>query len=315
MKRGRSSEHLDETRLIERIRRWLGDASPAAPEGIGDDCAVVRASKSQLITVDPVVAGIHYSDKTPAAAIAAKLLKRNLSDIAAMGGTPRHAVISIALPPRHSLKWLQNFFRGLARCARRYHVQIVGGDCTATSGPFVASLTLLGDAPRRPLTRTTARAGDRLYVTGTLGGSLLGRHLRFEPRLSEGQWLAAQPHVHAAVDLSDGLGKDLGAILSPGSMAVVDTNALPASTAAKKLARTTARDLLDCVLNDGEDYELLFASSTGHHEHLTSQWRKRFATPLTCIGTVERHRRGRPEVRFEPPLPSHVRVHGHIHFR
>jgi len=316
MKRPRNASSLGEAELIVRIHRWLGDASPPPPAGIGDDCAVVGlSSKRRLLTVDPVVAGKHFSATTPPAEVAAKLLKRNLSDIAAMGGIPRQAVVALAIPGGQSEAWLAAFFRSLGRCARKYGVKIVGGDCSETNGPFVATLTLLGDAPTRPLIRGNARPGDLLYVTGKLGGSILGRHLRFEPRLEEGRWLAGRREVHAAMDLSDGLGKDAVALLRPGTRAVIDLLALPVSAAAKRYAKETSRHAIDCAINDGEDYELLIAAAHRYHDRLTTAWRRRFPTPLTCIGRVEKQRMPVPSVCFSPPLPAGISVQGHVHFR
>lgn len=316
MSRRRNARSLGESELIIRIRHWLGDVSPPPPEGIGDDCAVIGSgSKRGLVTVDSMVAGLHFSTTAPPAAVGAKLLKRNLSDIAAMGGIPRDAVVALALSGGQSETWLAAFFRGLGRCARQYGVRIVGGDCSETNGPLVATLTLFGDAPPRPLIRSNARAGDFLYVTGTLGGSILGKHLRFAPRLEEGRWLAGRRSVHAAIDLSDGLGKDAVALLRPHTRAIVDPQALPVSAAGKRYARNIRRNPTDCAINDGEDYELLFAAGSREHGRLTKAWRRRFSTRLTCIGRVESQRRATPDICFSPPLPAGIEARGHVHFR
>ncbi|OHE85516.1 MAG: thiamine-monophosphate kinase, partial [Verrucomicrobia bacterium RIFCSPLOWO2_12_FULL_64_8] len=190
---------LGEERLIACIRRWLGSASPPAPFGIGDDCAVVRAGRRPLlVTTDPVIYGRHFDDAVTPGAVGAKLLKRNLSDIAAMGGRPTAAVVSLALDPRVSQCWLEQFHRGLAACARRFRVKIVGGDVAQADRVLGAFLTLFGEAGGpRVVPRAGARIGDWIYVTGRLGGSGLGRHWRFEPRLAEGAWLARRPEVRA----------------------------------------------------------------------------------------------------------------------
>lgn len=178
-----------ELQLIANIRRWLGRTSPQSPFGIGDDCAVVPPSENLLlITTDPVIYGFHFDNTVPPRAVGAKLLKRNLSDIAAMGGRPRTAVISLALSPDTSVAWLRGFYLGLAACAREYQVKIVGGDITqGPAGLLGAFLTLHGESTgQRVVTREGARRGDHIYVTGSLGGSLLGHHHRFSPRLAEG---------------------------------------------------------------------------------------------------------------------------------
>src|SRR5882757_5125457 len=196
-----------ERKLIAGIRQWLGRASPAAPFGIGDDCAVIPPTKRhQLVTTDPVIWGQHFDATVPARAAGAKLLKRNLSDIAAMGGRPVAAVVSLALAPDTSVTWLRDFYRGLAADALQYRVKIVGGDITqGPKGFFGAFLTLHGESTgRRVVTRGSALPGDRIYVTGALGGSLLGHHYKFTPRLAEGAWLARRKEVCAMMDLSDG---------------------------------------------------------------------------------------------------------------
>jgi thiamine-monophosphate kinase len=270
---------LGEEKLITAIRRWLGTASPRAPFGIGDDCAVLPAARGpQLITVDPVIFGRHFDASIPPRAVGAKLLKRNLSDLAAMGGRPTAAVLALTLDPRTCLTWLEQFYRGLAACARRYRVPIVGGDIAQADGVLAASLTLLGTATgKRIVTRTGARIGDSIYVTGILGGSLpSGHHFKFTPRLAEGAWLAAQPAVRAMMDVSDGLAKDLHALTPPNAAPAIDAAALP----------LRPRCDLRAALTDGEDYELVFAlSARADSAALSSAWARAFPrTRLTRIG-------------------------------
>lgn len=275
-----SVSSLGEGRLITAIRRWLGDASPRAPFGIGDDCAVVPSSgRPMLITTDPVIYGRHFDATVPARAVGAKLLKRNLSDIAAMGGRPVAAVISLALDGDTSAAWLRDFYRGLAADARRFRVQIVGGDITqAPAGFFGAFLTLHGEAEGpRAVTRNGARLGDRLYVTGALGGSLLGGHYRFTPRLAEGSWLARRAEVRAMMDVSDGLGKDLDSLTPRGLAPALQAAAIPVSAAAKRTAARSGRSALAHALGDGEDYELLIVVAREADEAVLQRaWRRRF---------------------------------------
>jgi thiamine-monophosphate kinase len=279
---------LGETRLIESIRRWLGDVSPPAPFGIGDDCAVLPASRrQQLVTTDPVIYGRHFDDSVPARAVGAKLLKRNLSDLAAMGARPTAAVVSLALDPRVSTRWIGDFHRGLAAAARRFSVAVVGGDVSQSDGFLGAFLTLFGEAagPRIVL-RTGARTGDWIYVTGTLGGSLLGHHWRFVPRLAEGEWLSRRNEVRAMMDVSDGLAKDLCALTPSGSWPAIEETAVPISSAARALARQTGQAPLLLALGDGEDYELTFAvARRADRAALERAWRRRFPRlRLTCLG-------------------------------
>lgn len=278
-RRSDSVASLGERRLIGEIRRWLGSASPPAPFGIGDDCAVLPGMRGRLLlTVDPVVHGRHFDDSVPARSVGAKLLKRNLSDLAAMGGRPAAAVVAIALDPRVRLSWLEGFYRGLAASARRFRVPLVGGDVAQADGTLVASLTLLGrPAGSRVLTRTGARMGDLIYVTGALGGSRRsGRHHSFPPRLAEGAWLARQRQVRAMMDLSDGLAKDLPCLTPPGAEPSVFAATLPKNRGAS----------LEAALGEGEDFELLFALARRSDSAAFEQaWRRAFPrTRLSRIG-------------------------------
>ena len=282
---------LGEQKLITAIRRWLDDTSPATPFGIGDDCAVLPASpRRQLVTVDPVIYGKHFDDSVPPRAVGEKLLKRNLSDIAAMGGHPRAAVVALALDAKINTRWLAAFYRGLASASRRYRVPIVGGDISHQSGGFAATLTLIGEASTdRVLTRQGARNGGWIYVTGTLGGSLLGHHYTFTPRLDEGRWLATQSEVRSMMDLSDGIAKDLAALTPFGSVPALEGPAIPVSSAARRLARTSEKTPLHHALTDGEDYELLFTvASRTDRIAFESSWKRKFKTRLSCIGRFAR---------------------------
>jgi len=273
---------IGEEALIRRIRLWLGKASPGSPAGIGDDCAVIRPARGRgLLTVDPVALGVHFDLRVPPRAVGAKLLKRNLSDIAAMGGRPLAAVVALALDGRVSIRWLGEFYRGLARESRRYKVPIVGGDVARLPGTFVATLALAGEAAGRVLTRTGSRAGDWIYVTGALGGSLAsGHHHLFEPRLAEGAWLARRRDVRAMLDVSDGLAKDLAALNPRGAAPAVFGAMLPRRRGA------SVRN----ALCDGEDYELVFSVASGARRgSLEKAWRGAFPrTRLTCIGRFVR---------------------------
>ncbi len=295
---------LGEEKLILALRRWLGSASPRTPFGIGDDCAVLPASRGrQLITVDPVIYGRHFDDSVPPRAVGAKLLKRNLSDLAAMGGRPTAAVLALTLDARTHLHWLESFYRGLAASARDYKVSVVGGDVAQADGIIAASLTLLGEATGpRILTRTGARQGDAIYVTGHLGGSLsTGHHHTFKPRLAEGAWLARRAGITAMMDVSDGLAKDLRSITPLRSAPAIDPASIPLRRGAD----------LRAALTDGEDYELVFTLAS--HVNSTAferAWSHAFPrTRLSRIGCFVSARR----------LPSEAldlsNLHGYEHLR
>jgi len=278
---------LGEERLIANIRNWLGRVCPPSPRGIGDDCAILPAPRhTQAITVDPVIYQRHFDDNVPPQAVGAKLLKRNLSDLAAMGARPTAAVVALTLDPGVRTAWLEQFYRGLSRCADYYGVEIVGGDIAQANGSLAASLTLLGEAVRkRMVTRSGGRNGDWIYVTGKLGGSRLGWHYRFTPRLKEGAWLAAQREVRAMMDLSDGLAKDLHALTPRGTQPALLSSQLPVSTAARRLAKATGRSPIDHAVSDGEDFELLcIVDGKADRATFERRWAKRFNLSFRCIG-------------------------------
>lgn len=281
-KRADSVAALGETALLGAIRNWLGDAAPTEPFGMGDDCAVLpRGHEARLVTVDPVIYKRHFDDSVKPRDVGIKLLKRNLSDLAAMGGRPTAAVLALTLDPRTSLRWLENFYRGLAACARRYGVPIVGGDIAEAPDTVSASLTLLGQpVGRRVLARKGAALRDWIFVTGTLGNSLRsGHHFKFTPRLAEGAWLAQQNEVRAMIDVSDGLAKDIKSLTPPGLHPEIDATKLPLRRGAD----------ITAALSDGEDYELLFVVAARTDPTVFARkWKQYFPrTKLTCLGRFE----------------------------
>lgn len=304
---------LGEVALIGAIKRWLGDVNPPSPAGIGDDCAVLPAARiQQVITTDPVVFGKHFDASIAPSDVGAKLLKRNLSDIASMGAKPTAAVVALVMDGTVKREWLQQFYQGLAAVARKFGVKVVGGDVAQAPRTLTACLTLVGEATtRRILTRTGARAGDWIYVTGQLGGSILGHHYRFSPRLPEGQWLAKNREVRSMMDVSDGLGKDLPA-LAPigGAWPALSASAIPISPAAHTLAGRSGRTALDHALNDGEDYELVFTlAQQADRLAFEKAWRRRFKTKLSCIGFLAT---AKTKMKHAIPLKTY---RGYEHFR
>ncbi len=282
---------LTETAIIDRVVAALADACPPFPAGPGGDCAILpsgHARPYRVSTIDSVVFGRHFDLSCPGAKAGAKLVQRNLSDLAAAGATPGDAVLSILMGADVDAAWLEDFAHGAGRAAARAGLQLVGGDvCRTQPGTFSATLAVQGFA-YRVLTRRTAQVGDVLFVTGQLGGSRYGHHLDFQARLAEGEWLCAQGAVTACTDLSDGLAKDLPGLLGPKLDARVDVAALPVSDAAKALAKSDGKPVLEHALQDGEDYELLFAVSADRADLLEASFRKAFPlTPLTRLGTVE----------------------------
>ncbi len=283
---GQTVGAIGESALLREIRDWLGAVTPPPPQGMGDDCAVLPsdAGDFNLVTVDALFYGRHFDDSMHPSDAGAKLLKRNLSDIAAMGGKPHCAVMGLTMPARLKLEWLRNFYEGLRETAEAYQVTILGGDVCESENALGGHLMLLGCA-RRPLTRTGARTEDTILVTGMLGGSALGKHHNFTPRIKEGIWLAEQPEVHSMIDLTDGLLKDLPALVPSDCSAALERKALPVSAAARELASELTAEAH--ALSDGEDYELLFTLDGGTNpEIFIKKWKESFDTELTVIGKM-----------------------------
>lgn len=247
--------------------RWLRDRTPADPRvlvGPGDDCAALRPpARELLVTTDMLMDGTDFilAEVGPRR-VGRKAMNANLSDIAAMAGTPTAAVVSVALPPG-GRDIAQELYLGLRDAADAFGVAVVGGDTNSWSGPLVISVTALGEATGRgPVRRGGARPGDFLFVTGPLGGSILGRHLDFTPRVREALALHAAVDLRAMCDISDGLSADLNHICEESRCgAVLVAEAIPISDAARALGRTSGRAPLQRALGDGEDFELVFAVS------------------------------------------------------
>ena len=269
---------IGEVSLIARMRRHLGRASSVIA-GIGDDAAVLRtpAGRRLLFASDMLVEGVHFRRRlVPAPWIGWKALACNVSDIAAMGGVPWWAVVSLGIPPATSVRFVDGLYAGLERCARRFHLSVVGGD-TVRAPQVVVDVAILGTVEPKYLTlRSGAQAGDVLFVTGRLGGSYRsGQQARFVPRLREAQALVRRVRIHAMMDLSDGLASDLWQMSRASRVTLrVEASRIPISRAARTLRH---------ALMDGEDFELLFA--VGPHEAKRVPNRLG-STPVTRIGRV-----------------------------
>ncbi|MCH6257273.1 thiamine-phosphate kinase [Puniceicoccaceae bacterium K14] len=311
---------IGESKLIMLIQEWLGPCSPTSPEGIGDDCALISlpAIGRQLATVDPVIFGKHFDNSVSPENAAAKLVKRNASDIAAMGGVPNYALLSLSVPENVRVDWLERFYHGLAQSATSLQIKISGGDLSHNNDSHLsASLSLMGwlDENSRPLLRRTAISGDPVFVSGSLGGSLYGKHYSFNPRLKEGQFLSSQNTRIACLDLSDGLGKDASSLPAPGFAIEIDASALPISDDAEALSQQTGHPPAHHAANDGEDYELLFSIPAENEANIVAEWKNRFQTPLTKIGIVVSK-----ENQLDPDIslinnPMNVKLAGYEHLR
>jgi thiamine-monophosphate kinase len=283
-----------ELELIDWIRRrgLAGDRAGRVRVGPGDDCAVLAAPRpgfELLLKTDGLVDGVHFSSSARPAEVGVKAVCRPLSDVAASGGRPVAAVVFVALNRYHAGAWARGFQRGLERAAKRHSCPVVGGDVSGTKGPTTIATALLGEVRRgRALLRSSAQPGDILFVTGRLGGSILGKHLRFAPRLAEGEFLAGLRGAGACIDVSDGLTRDLAHILreSGGLGAELGAGRVPVSAAARRMPGSA----LEHALSDGEDYELLFTVRPGRAAALRRRWP--FRTKLSAIGLVTRRESG-----------------------
>lgn len=309
---------MNEFELIALLTRGL-PAHEAVRVGPGDDCAVLDLGvpgQWVLFKTDAVVEGIHFTREAAPEQIGHKALARCLSDFAAMAGTPTAAVVTLALPQNHDVKFIEAIYAGMNRLAGRHHVAIVGGETTANPERLLLSLAVIGTVPReRCVLRSGSKPGDAIFVSGALGGSIHGRHLDFEPRLIEARWLAERFAIHAMIDLSDGLAGDLRHLLNAASVgAELLQDAIPISRQARLHARehSSAKTPLAAALSDGEDYELLFTLASRDAVALHDEWKKQFPdVKLSCIGriTAERGLRLRTRKGVQP-----ITEHGYVHF-
>jgi thiamine-monophosphate kinase len=233
-----------------------------------------------------------------------------------MAGTPDAALITLGLPRDHDVAMVERIYEGLRAVAQGHGVALVGGETTTSPERMFLSIALLGHVGRgKAVLRSGARAGDAIFVTGELGGSLAGKHLEFEPRLAEARWLAEHFKVHAMIDLSDGLAGDLQHILNASHVgAEIGADTVPVSRAAKLAAKasTSAKPPLLAALTDGEDFELLFTVAAQTAVRLKDAWGERFPRlKLTCIGKTT----AEPGLRLRDKFGVRAfRGEGYVHF-
>ncbi len=255
-------------------------------KGIGDDCAVeFRDGVFELFSTDCLVEGVHFTfPENDPYWVGWKLVAVNVSDIAAMGGTPKGVLLSWAIPPNLGEKNLDLLTKGIADCALTYGVQILGGDTSRSNRDLFLNIAIWGQMETTPLYRSSAKLGDAVVVTGPLGGSILGRHLKVNPRVKEMLWLA-KFGVHAAIDISDGITGDLGHIAENSSLFFeLDQNAIPIHDDAIRLNKQTGKPALWHALNDGEDFEIVFTLETNDVDRLFKSWP--FKDPLFQVGRM-----------------------------
>jgi thiamine-monophosphate kinase len=281
----------NELALIDWIRQQARSA-PGLQLGIGDDAAVWQVSDKQLLlTTDVLMENVDFRcDEAPAKLIGRKAMAVNLSDIAAMAGEPLTALVGVALPRSRRFEFARELHHGLQSLADEFHVAIIGGDTNIWDGPLVISVTVIGEATDRgPVLRSGAKPGDWILVTGPLGGSIIGKHLTFTPRVREALELHRAVDLHAMIDLSDGLSADLYHILDESHVgATLFADAIPISDAARQM--TDDRTPLDHALSDGEDFELLFTVNRDDGQKLLAD---HSAIPVFHIGEIETTAGGR----------------------
>jgi thiamine-monophosphate kinase len=344
----KASPSLHEFDLIRAIHRRYGRPERSLVRGIGDDAAVVaqRPHRWSLLTTDSLVESIHFDLNTAAFPdVGFRAAAANLSDIAAMGGTPLYLLVALAIPRRGTAKQVHQLYRGMMAGCRPHRVRLIGGDLSASSSGWFIGITLVGSvAPHRALFRRGARVGDRLYVTGTLGDSLaglrllqqetssrrrgaarrplsaghrrflIGRHLRPSPRVEIGRWLSNERLATSAIDLSDGLSGDLRHICDESRVgAEIDLMALPVSAACRAFAGGTRTDPSALALTGGEDYELLFTAPSRLHAQLERK-AAQHGFRITRIGTIRPSRDGL-RVRLKNGALRPLAMTSYEHFR
>ncbi|MCO5044447.1 MAG: thiamine-phosphate kinase [Verrucomicrobia bacterium] len=287
----RREKTLDAVGERELIRLLMGApySDPAVLIGPGDDAAVVRPrpGREVVLKADAIVENVHFLPDSAPFWIGHKAAARVLSDFAAMGATPRHLLVSLAAPGRTPVSRVKGIYKGLRDLCEAFGVSVVGGE-TVTASELALHIFGAGELPRgRALTRSGAKPGDVVMVTGALGGSIRGKHLRFEPRVREGQWLSAGNWATAAIDVSDGLATDLFHLAEASGVHVdLDAASIPIASAAR--AMKTPRDPLRRALFDGEDFELIFTVRPRRVESFFHAWRERFDLRVTAIGLIGR---------------------------
>ena len=328
---------LSERELIARLRRQLPPAPPWMTVGIGDDAAVVETVRNELdvFTVDAIVEGVHFDRRfTPPEAIGHRALAVNLSDLAAMGATPRLALVSLALPASLPTDEFDAMIGGLAALALKHNLHVAGGNLTRSSDPLVVDVTAVGTIKRRGvLTRAGARAGDEIYVTGSVGGARAGlqylqlgtpdeemapaarRFLYPEPRVRAGLLLGRNRAATACMDLSDGLADAVRQVAeASGVGARLDAAALPVDPETRRWFASRRADVVAEVLTGGDDYELMFTVSRKLRGRLRTVARHA-GVPLTRIGVCTPERDLRISGTFEGQIVDAPLPNGFSHFR
>lgn len=300
-----------ERELIARLAELFGTPPPEVAVGISDDCAAIDLGGEDylLVTADALVEGVHFDlAYTPLFQLGWKSLAVNLSDIAAMGGEPRYALLTLGWPPARELAGALELGAGLAACAREYGVEVIGGDTVASPGGLSLSLTVTGKVPKSQLLlRRGARVGDLVYVTGPLGEAAAGllllsrglslppslsepliqAHLTPHPQLTAGRLLAREGLATALIDLSDGVATDLMHLCTrSGVGARLRAAELPISPGVRRVAALTGKEPWELALTGGEDYHLLFTCPPDRAPELPALFSRAGLSPPWRLGEI-----------------------------
>ncbi len=325
---------IGEFGLIEKLRRKIKKRSPRIKLGVGDDCAVVAAPDHDLlITADTLIEDVHFDlHYISPEMLGKKSIAVNLSDIAAMGGSPLYILISLGMPISTRVEFIDELYSGFENTAKKYNCSIIGGDVSKSINGLIISITIIGEVKKNVfIQRAGARIKDKIFVTGNSGDSAAGleilkksnhikknkmieKHLCPKPRLKEGQILAEKIGVSSMIDLSDGLASDLKRICEESKCgARIYINKIPFSPGLRKLKKSINKNILDYALFGGEDYELLFTIKENKVAQLQKRWH-RMTIPITNIGEILDKKCGiilvSPDGK-EEPLPQK----GYNHFK
>lgn len=309
---------VGEIRLIRKIRNMIGPPYGGLKVGSGDDCALFAPpSKDLLATKDLLVEGVHFDFKTSTPFIIGwNAMAANLSDIAAMGGSPLYALVGISSRPDIETGKIISIVRGMIKISKIFGCQIAGGDLVSTRGPLTISITIIGISSGKKRLRSNARPGDRILVTGWPGASALAlkekRAIKIIPRLKEIKYLSRKIRINALIDLSDGLSSDLTRICEEsGAGAVIFEKFLPVAGELKKINQ---KDRLLMVLNGGEDFELLMTTPEKQILSLRKKFEKQFKIPITFIGEIMPKREGIKIIGKDGKIKN-LKAGGYEHFK
>jgi thiamine-monophosphate kinase len=270
---------LGEDALIARILRGFPGGKSLAV-GPGDDCAVVDPGRGplRLLKTDAIVEGVHFLPETPAVKVGWKAVARVLSDFAAMGGTPEHLLVTVAVDADRPIAWMDGLYRGIRQCLTAHGGVLAGGETSRLPAGALISVAGEGRVDRKHLVlRSGGKPGDLVLVTGRLGGSITGKHLSFTPRLAEATWLVRHLRPSAMMDLSDGLAKDLPRLAGASGCGFELGEIIP----------TTRGCSRQQALGDGEDYELLLTVPPRRWQAAAAEWSAAFPKlPLSVIGRL-----------------------------